>query len=345
MFAFIKKTVFPALVCLLVLTTWRDCPAARHQTTITGRTMGTFYTVKFISRKKESVLVWKKRIDMQLRQVNRNMSMFDPKSELSEFNRLAPDTGFTASTNLYAILEQARELHGLTRGAWDGTVKPLVDLWGFGTRTQSTPVPDPEAIAQALAGTGFSNITFIPPRTIKKTKPVTLDLGSIAKGWGVDAVKRLLKGFKIEDCLVEIGGELSATGKNAKNQNWSVGINRPDIKSAGQELFRVVRLENQAIATSGNYRNFFIHEGRKYTHIIDPRTGYPVDGSIVSATVVNPSCTFADGLATALMVMSAEQGVALVNTLKDTECLIIEKKGDQFVPVESENFHRLYLRP
>ncbi len=154
----------------------------------------------------------------------------------------------------------------------------------------------------------------------------------------MDAIARLFTASGIHDILVEIGGELYASGINKKGKPWSVGISRPAKAFANQGLYKIVRLKNHAIATSGNYRNFFELNNKTFSHIIDPKTGFPVDNKIVSASVIAKNCTFADGLATALMVMDVQKGIGLVNRLEDTECLIIQKKDQTLVSHVSENF-------
>ncbi|MCD4720298.1 MAG: FAD:protein FMN transferase [Desulfobacula sp.] len=309
-----------------------------RQHTISGKTMGTFYTIKFISRKKESPALWKARVDIRLKAVNKKLSMYDPESELSVFNRQKISNPVHISSDFYTILLTAKKLYRLTDGSWDGTVKPLVDLWGFGTKKRINQIPKPDKITLALLKTGFNHIIIKKQQIIYKNADITLDLGSIAKGYGVDAIAKLFTSSGIHDVLVEIGGELYASGKNKKGKYWSVGISSPDKQFANQSLYKIVRLNNQALATSGNYRNFFEINKKVFSHIIDPKTGFPIDNQIVSASVISKDCTFADGLATALMVMDVQKAIKLVNRLENTECLIIQKKDQQFINHVSKNF-------
>ncbi len=319
---------FPA--CLLFFNSGTATAGFKHQHTIKGKTMGTFYTVKYIADSSPSRRIWKEKIDTCLKQINHRMSMFDPDSELSSFNQSPVGIRFQATKDFFSIIRVSDHLYQLTHGAWDGTIKPLVDLWGFGTKKGPAAIPALKEIQAALDRVGFNRITISRSgsnkRTLIRQKAVTLDLGSIAKGYGVDAVVRLFLSSGIKDVLVEIGGELSGFGKNKKGQPWSVGISRPDKIFTGQTVFKIIRLDNQAIATSGNYRNFFEINGKTYSHIIDPETGFPVKNQIVSVSVISKNCTFADGLATALMVMDVDKGLALVNHLDDTECMIVQKK-------------------
>ena len=339
----IKIIVFTFLSSFFIFQSVGHAYKAGRQYTLSGKTMGTFYTIKFISTRKESIPSWQSRVDTLLRDVNQKLSMYDPTSELSRFNRQGVNTLLTVSPDFFAMLTAGKKLYAITNGAWDGTVKPLVDLWGFGTTKQAFRVPELEKITRALALTGFDNIHVQEPHTVLKHKPVTLDLGSIAKGYGVDAIAELFASSGIADVLVEIGGELYGAGKNKKGAAWSVGISSPNKKFAGQNLYKIVRLHNQAIATSGNYRNFFDLDGKTFSHIIDPKTGLPVTHKIVSASVISKGCAFADGLATALMVMDVTEGIRLINSLEHTECLILQKNGQTLVPHVSENFDALVV--
>jgi len=163
---------------------------------------------------------------------------------------------------------------------------------------------------------------------VKRTAHVQLDLASIAKGYGVDQVSALLRNTGYADFLVEIGGEVYASGIRSDGKPWRIGINRPDKDARHDDVYKVVRLHNAGFATSGDYRNFFERHGRRYSHVIDPRTGYPVSNAVVSASVIADSCTFADGLATALMVLGPEKGLGVVAALDGVECLIIVREDD-----------------
>ena len=324
------------VVCIISFCFTKTAPAGEY--TIQGQTMGTFYTVKLVSAKKQSIALWQKKIDTRLAQINAGLSMYDPDSDLSRFNRTGADQPFRMSRDFARIMDTAAAVFTLTNGAWDGTVKPLVDLWGFGTRNPADAPPDPAAVTQALSLTGFQYLVR-ENNHLTKTKPgITLDLGSIAKGYGVDAIARVLTLSGMDNFLVEIGGELYGSGVNRHKKPWSVGITNPLKTGSDVQFSKVITLENQAIATSGDYRNFFEFRGRVYSHIIDPKTGFPVDNQVVSTSVIAGTCTFADALATALMVMDPAEGLALVNRLEDVECLIIQKKPAGFAESVSQGF-------
>lgn len=264
-------------------------------------------------------------IEGRLDETGRHLSTWDDESEISRFNRLArAGEEFEASTDFLRVLRAGREIHALSGGAWDGTVRPLVDLWGFGPSGRAEPRPTEERIAEALAEVGFDRIEIRDSGTVvKRHDGVTVDLSSIAKGYGVDAVAEVLRPRVGSDFLVEIGGEVYASGTSPRGRPWRVGINRPDPEADADEVYRVVILRDEALATSGDYRNFFLEDGVRRSHVIDPRTGRPVANGIVSVTVRAPTCKQADGLATALMVMGEEDGLALVERLDGVEALVV----------------------
>jgi len=314
-----------------------ESPSDSAISLFTGNTMGTTYHIKVVMQKgdnrKLSTPLSKKSlhalIEKKLQQVNQSMSVYSKNSEISIFNNATQEEVIEISPEFYSVMLTAQKLYQMTEGAWDGTVKPLVDLWGFGTKEQITTMPSSDIIRSLVKTTGFNQITIQNKTLQKHNSSITLDLGSIAKGFGVDAIGQLLKEQGYTNFLVEIGGEVVASGEKMKGMPWMVGISRPDKGGDPNDIYSSLELKGRALATSGDYRNFVIIDGKTYSHIIDPATGYPVDNCVVSTSVVAESCTFADGLATALMVMGQEKGIKLVNTLEKTDCLIVvrDKEG------------------
>ncbi len=338
MLQILPQPIKPLLVTALILTLFCLPAAEAREYLLTGKTMGTFYRIKFIPSSPVSRALWEKKVQTRLKEVNARLSMFQKTSEISRFNTTPPQTPFRLSTDFQQVLLQCKTLYSISGGAWDGTVKPLVDLWGFGTRGRTDALPDQDAIRSALKRTGFDKL-ILEGRILTKTAPgITLDLGSIAKGYGVDEIARLFAESGIKSHLIEIGGELSGSGKNKGGNPWSVGISTPEKTDVTSDLYTVISLDNMAIATSGNYRNFFDINGKTYSHIIHPNTGYPVDNQVVSASVIAENCTLADGLATALMVMDTDKAIDLVNRMDNTECLIMRKQGKSLVPARSKGF-------
>ena len=307
----------------------------------------------------------KEAIDHTLKGVNQSMSIYSPTSEISRFNQSSGPASTTAtptndvkrsndltsinalptrnpslsppfpiSSDFYRVMQTGQTLYRLTDGAWDATLKPLIDLWGFGTKNQRKTLPSPKMIQSLIQQIGFNHIIISGPDTRphilqKRIHPISLDLGSIAKGFGVDTVADLLSTHGYHNYLVEIGGEVVTAGEKRigkaeePGKAWIVGINRPDKGGNPNAVYLSFPLSEGALATSGDYRNFYEIEGKTYSHIIDPVSGYPVDNGVVSTSVIAPDCTFADGLATALMVMGAKKGIDLVNRIEKTEALIV----------------------
>jgi len=202
-------------------------------------------------------------------------------------------------------------------------------------------VPDKSLIESRLSHVSFASIKIPDKSFLIKTDPeVTLDFGSIAKGYGVDEVAGVLREKGYSDFIVEIGGEVYASGNRLDGKSWRVGINMPDINSDFHDVYKVIIISGRAVATSGNYRNFFEKQEKVYSHVIDPRTGRPVENGVVSASVIAGSCMYADGLATALMVMGHTKGLEFVDKTKNVECLIIVKEKDgSLTNYFSKHFH------
>ena len=315
--------------------------AKEREITLTGKTMGTIYHVKVITMAAPNKIKLKEKIDDRLKTINRSMSTYLPNSEISRFNTLDETTRtFEISSDFWEVIHVARQIYDLTEGAWDGTVAPLINLWGFGSQPSNPKVPTDAAIQRLRPMIGFHLIDFPTDRHLeKKRKNVTLDLASIAKGYGVDVVAHLLETLGYKRYLVEIGGETYASGRRLDGGYWQVGINLPDRQARFDTIYKVVPLFNRAIATSGDYRNYFEVDGKFYSHILDPRTGYPVTNGIVSVSVLADTCTVADGLATGIMVMGVEKGLSLINRLAGVEAFIIVRTEDgRFDDHLSQNF-------
>ncbi|MCU0559925.1 MAG: FAD:protein FMN transferase [Desulfobacterales bacterium] len=292
--------------------------------------MGTTYHVKVVTGRLGSVKGLKEKIELRLDEINRSLSPYLPESVISRFNRFQ-ETGveFPVSTDFYRVMQAAAQVHALSDGAWDGTVNPLVDLWGFGRAGRGSEPPPAGAIAELLGEVGFEAIEIREQAAlVKRRASVTLDLSSIAKGYGVDQVAEVVRRSGAADFLVEIGGETYAAGRRGDGQAWRVGINTPRPDARADDVYAVVPLQDQALATSGDYRNFFVKDGVRYAHIIDPRTGYPVSNRVVSVSIQAADCTLADGLATAVLVMGAEKGLALIDRLDGVEGLIVVARPD-----------------
>lgn len=317
------------LLCLFILFFIAAC-GGEKEIVISGQTMGTTYQVKAYPERPASADLLKKKIAARLEELNRVFSTYRPDSEISRFNRLdRAGEPFAVSADFIRVMKVARKIFRLTGGAWDGTVDPLVRLWGFHDKYKQLPFPTSEEIQKARQAVGFDFIGLASGnRLVKYRANVTLDLASIAKGYAVDQVAALLDQEGIERHLVDIGGEVVATGRKPDGSPWKVGINRPDPDSSLDSVYRVVEMVDRAMATSGDYRNFFVKEGVLYSHVIDPRSGKPVQTGVVSASVLAGTCVFADGLATGLMVLPPAEGIALVNKLPNVDCMLVVRGPD-----------------
>ncbi len=297
---------------------------------IQGRTMGTTYHIKIVTGNFQGISGLKEKIEKRLDEINAAMSTYQKDSEIRRFNAFnQAGREFKISEDFYRVMKTAQAIYRLSDGAWDGTVNPLVDLWGFGREGPKNKIPMGHEISALLSNIGFENIEVLKPGfLLKKRAAVTLDLSSIAKGYGVDQVADTIQKEGFHNYLVEIGGEVFASGYRKDGKLWRIGINRPQTDAALDEVYTVVDLHNRAFATSGDYRLFFVVDGIRYAHIIDPRTGYPISNGVVSVTIIADTCTFADGLATAVMVMGPEKGLDLINRLDAVEGLIIVEQTD-----------------
>lgn len=302
----------------------------QKEVSLSGKTMGTTYHIKAVAGLFTNTKDLKDQIDMRLDEINKSMSTFRKDSEISRFNA-HQNVGekFRISEDFYNVMTVAKTIYEETGGAWDGTVKPLLDLWGFGQSENKHTVPEKSRIAALLSNIGFNNIEIFAGHYLaKKNATVTLDLASIAKGYGADQVAALIRANGIHNFLVEIGGEVFAAGFRRDGKNWRIGINRPQKNAPVDQVYKVVDLQDKGFATSGDYRNYFEVNQKRFSHVIDPRNGYPVDNGVVSVSIIANTCTLADGLATAVMVLGHKKGLDLVNRLDNTECFIIVKRED-----------------
>lgn len=297
-----------------------------------GETMGTTYTVKLTSLPGgTSVAQLKRLVDEALAEVNRRMSAYDPNSELSRWNAAGEDW-FPVSADTACVVAEALRIGRLSEGALDITVGPLVKLWRFGPGDSLTDAtaPSPEQLAAARSLVGYRRIDVDlndSPRVRRRIAGGSVDLSAIAKGFGVDRAAAALEAAGVEDYMVEIGGEVRARGCNPTGAPWTIAIEtpRPDART----VFRVVRLRDASLATSGDYRNYREIDGRRLCHLIDPRTGKPIDHQLASVSVIHASCMTADAWATALSVLGPDQAMrtAEENAL---DVMLIVRVGDGF---------------
>lgn len=318
-----------AFITLLAAGSVAACARPVHAR-IDGLTMGTRYAVELAdpvdeeTRKGIAAL-----IDRELAGVNRAMSTYDARSELSAFNASRELGWMPASQGLLEVLYRASRVSAATQGAFDVTVGPLVELWGFGPQYRPRQVPDGGLIEQVRQGVGYAHLQLDPStgRMRKQDARTRVDLGAIAKGYGVDRVAMLLDGQGMRNYLVEIGGEFRARGTTAAGRSWRVGIERP---VAGRRVLgETISLGNRAIATSGTTRDYFQQDGHLYSHCIDPATAQPVSHPPIAVSVVADTATEADAWATALLVLGPERGYALAQA-RSIAALLVTANGSTF---------------
>jgi FAD:protein FMN transferase len=307
---------------------------------LTGFTMGTVYTVKLAELPPTVALDrLHVEVDQRLQQINARMSTYLDDSELSRFNRHQDDRWFEVSDETAAVVDAALEISRLTDGAFDVTVGPLVNLWNFGPNPLPGQIPTAAEIERERERVGyqFLEVRQTPP-ALRKTRPgIYVDLSAIAKGYAVDAVSELLIQHGVLGFMVEIGGEVRTRGNKLDGRPWRIGIEKPIVST--RSVQRVVQLNGQSLATSGDYRNFFEIDGRRYGHAIDPHTGYPVQHHLTSVSVITDTCMMADAWATALLVAGPEAAWQLAGK-HSIEVLLILQAGKDFEERMTDDFAR-----
>ncbi len=308
-----------------------------------GRTMGTTWRVLLDGPRDEAHLAGLRAdVEALLAEVNASMSTYDAASELSRFNALEATTPVALSADLARVMADALAVHRASGGTFDVTVGPLVEAWGFGAKGRQAMVPTDEALAALLEAVGTDKLT-LEGRALAKAHPkLQVDLSAIAKGDAVDRVSDLLVAKGEPNHLVDIGGELRARGRNAQREPFRVGIEEPDPTRQAVRL--AVALDERAIASSGNYRNFFEVDGRRYAHTLDPRTGRPVQHPLLAVSVLHERCAVADAWATALMAAGPERAWTLAMTHRLDVLLLVEGAGGAIVERATPGFSARLLR-
>lgn len=280
-----------------------------------GTIFGTLYHAKY-----QSDQDFKAELEAELQKVDASLSMFNPQSTISLINK--GETG-KADEMLSEVLSLSFTINKATDGAFDPTVAPLVNAWGFGFKNGQ--LPDSTQVDSLRALVGLSAIHLKDDKLTKDNPLSILDFSAIAKGYGVDRAAQVLRGHGIQNFMMEIGGEVVTEGVNEKGEPWRIGINKPDddSTSTNSDLQDVIALSGKAIATSGNYRNYYISGGRKIAHTINPHTGYPAQQDILSSTVMAPSCAEADAFATAFMVLGLEEAKQVLRRQPQLEAYFI----------------------
>lgn len=297
--------------------------------TIRGRIFGTIYAVTYQHGKD-----LQPEIEQELRRFDASLNPFNENAIISRVNR---NEEVEADAFFKTVFKRAQEISELTNGAFDGTIAPLANAWGFGFKKGSWP--DSLMVDSLLEITNYRRISLQGNRVVKEDPRIMVSFSAIAKGYATDVIAQYLERKGVKNFMVDIGGEMVVRGCNPHGEDWRVGIHKPDedVTNQNQDVQLRFQFTDRAIATSGNYRNFYYKDGKRYAHTIDPRTGYPVQHNILSATVVAQDCMTADALATAFMVMGFEEAETLAASLPEI--------GVCFIYSDEEGNYQTYLSP
>jgi len=313
-----KQRSYLFTILLLIITVFTFLPKSEDRVLshFTGQTMGKIgYNVKVIDTKTHT---FQTSIDSLLVAFNNALSTYIPTSEISRFNQT---NQIKPSEFLLAVFQASQAIHAKTNGAFDPTVGPLINRWGFGP-DKKISVPDTTAIDSLLLLVGLEKVQF-RNGILQKSPNVYVDFSAIAKGQGVDVLGEWLEKKGIKNYMIEIGGEVRCRGTNEEGKDWSIGIENPTVDKFEQELFAIANMKNRSLATSGNYRNYYVQDGKTYAHIVDPRTGYTAKHNLLSASVFAPDCMTADAYATAFMVLGLDASKILVENSNELDAVFI----------------------
>jgi FAD:protein FMN transferase len=333
------KILAPFCVLLTVA-----CGRSSQELVLSGPTMGTTYTVK-VTAPPASVdgARLRKTIDDVLAQIDGSMSGYRADSEVARFNASASTQWYEVSAELATVVRGALDISEKSGGAFDITVAPLVAAWGFGPAGRPQALPSAEQIAQAGASVGYRklHVRLDPPALRKDVAELSIDLNGIAPGFAVDRMADRLLALRVESFMIDIGGEIRARGRNGRGEPWHIAVEHP--VDTRRTPYAGVWLDDASVSTSGEYRDYYERDGRRYSHTIDPRTAQPLDRAAGSVVVIAASTAMADGWATALNVLGPRDGLALA-AKEHMPVLFIEREGDGWRSESTPEFERYRLR-
>lgn len=322
-----------------------ELPGGAGVHVVRGLAMGSFYTVKIAARRLSdtALAAAEQAVAAALADVVNRMSHYEPGSELSRLNRHPVGEPFAVSAPTLGVLDTALQVRAASGGAFDVTIGRAIDAWGFGPSDQPRRVLPAETL-RAIQRQHVGDTLALDRRagTVTRRAPVLANLSGIAKGYGVDRAALALDGLGIGDYMVEVGGEIRTRGHNANGQPWRLAIERPDAMP--QRALLVVPLQGRSLATSGDYRNFFMHDGRRYSHEIDPASAAPVAHALASVSVVADDCTLADAWSTALFVLGPERGLAAAKRHGLAAYFVVRRNDGSFVETSTPAFAALGAR-
>lgn len=340
-------------MCCILIIAFLSCEPAPQAVRISGNTMGTTYNVALVSPLPMDQAKIKTSIDSILYIIDKvEMTTWTSSSILSKFN-LSQSTEETAiPASLHRVIKHAIDVSKLSQGAFDVSVMPLVNLWGFGWKGRPKSAIDNTALDSIKPFIGYEKINLSDIESnneamLQKQHPqLMIDLSAIAKGYAVDVVAEYLDHLKIKNYLVEIGGEVRSKGQNDSKQSWRIGIDQPSLTPTNGPVFQqIISVSDWSVATSGDYRNYYRKDGKLLSHTIDPRTYRPIDHQLGSATIIAKNCMMSDALATACLVLGTEEAMKLVNSLDDTEAMFVERIEDgKYKAFYSDGFERFIVK-
>ena len=338
-----KSPINYAILIICFLLNFSCSQEKNYNAQIKGNTMGTYYFIEVIDVPIELKI---KNIEIEikntLKKANKILSNWDKDSEISIINKTNKTTAIKISDELNEVFKTAKEINAKSNGFFDLTLDPIIELWGFGYKNkQMQIIPKDNQIKNILSLIGqksFLEMNFDNNELIKKNKDIKINLSSIGKGYGIDLIGKKLDQLGINNYIINIGGDILTKGYNSKKENWVIGIENPNLKE--KLIKEIVNLTNKGLATSGDYKNFFTNDGKRYSHIINPKTGKPIMHSTKSVTVIHENSMKADGWATAFLALGSLEGLKIADKEK-IAVLFIDEIDNKFIKFKSREFNNL----
>lgn len=338
-----KSLINYAILIICILLNFSCSQEKNYNAQIKGNTMGTYYFISVIDVPIELKI---KNIEIEikntLKKANKILSNWDKDSEISIINKTYKTTAIKISDELNEVFKTAKEINAKSNGFFDLTLDPIIELWGFGYKSkQMQVIPKDNQIKNILSLIGqksFLEMDFDNNKLIKKNKDIKINLSSIGKGYGIDLIGKKLDQLGINNYIINIGGDILTKGYNSKKENWVIGIENPNLKE--KLIKEIVNLTNKGLATSGDYKNFFTNDGKRYSHIINPKTGKPIMHSTKSVTVIHENSMKADGWATAFLALGSLEGLKIADKEK-IAVLFIDEIDNKLIKFKSSAFNNL----
>ena len=323
-------STFARFLLILLLVGFSACSRSPAELNLVGPTMGTTYTVK-IASPPAHIQAHEVRavIDRELARIDESMSGYRPDSEISRFNASRSTGWFEVSADLAFVVQAALDVSEASDGAFDVTVTPLVQAWGFGAaNTAPADLPNEATLRRLLEQTGYRKLHARQrPAALRKDQPeLTIDLNGIAPGFAVDRIAAGFAALGLQSYMIDIGGEIRVRGRNAAGEKWRIAIEEP-LDAEDRTPFAILELDELAVATSGEYRHYYARDGKRYSHTIDPRSGRPIEHDLASVTVVHRETMYADAWGTAFNVLGVEAGYGLAETLGMSVMFVVNADG------------------